>query len=158
MTSARNIIGDNLKPIIRTKLLAGTRIAGSPEFAKLDPATLKKLVKQEVEAISLGERDKVKTLLKNKTPRREIYKQIRQDFYSKEQIEHQISVYEEVKEQNSGTNRMTNILGGLALMILGILITIATMDGGEGGVFFYGLIFAGLGFMIRGFMTVENPY
>lgn len=158
ITSARNIIGDNLKPIIRTKLLAGTQIAGSPEFEKLDPATLKKLVKQEIDAISMGERDKVKTLLKNKTPHRDIYKEIRQDFYSKEHIDHQIAVYEEVKQQNSGGNRMLNILGGLALMVVGIGISLATMQGDGGGRLFFGLIIIGFFIMVKGFMTVENPY
>lgn len=159
ITSARNIIGENLKPIIRTKLLAGTPIAGAPEFEKLDPVTLKRLVKQEIDSIALGERDKVKMLLKNKTRHQDIYKEIRQDFYSKEEIDHQISTFEEVKEQNSGGARMMNILGGLGMMVVGIGISLATMDGGGGGGrLFFGLIIMGFFLMIKGFMTVENPY
>ena len=158
ITSARNIIGDNLKPIIRTKLLAGTQVAGAPEFEKLDPATLKKLVKREIEAISMGEREKVKTLLNNKTPHQDIYKEIRLDFYSKEDIDYQISVFEEVKKQNSGGNRMLNILGGLGMSIVGIGFSVASMQNGGSGRLFIGLIIFGFFLMIKGFMTVENPY
>jgi len=157
ISSARNIIGDKVKPIIRTKLLAREAIAGAPEFAKLDPATLKKMVTQEIQAISRGERDKVKKMLRDGVSQKNIYQAVNQDFYSKEHIAHQIATHDEVKQLNSGSSRMLNIVGGLLLMLVGIGISLATMQDG-GGTVFYGLVAVGFFMMIKGFITVENPY
>ncbi len=158
ISSARNIIGDQLKPVIREKILAGASLADAPEFAKLDPATLKKMAQQEIQAISLGEKDKVKKMLRDGIGHREIYQAVNQNFYSKEHIAHQIAVHQEVKQHNSGGNRMLNIVGGILLMVVGIGISLATMQGGGGGTVFYGLVVVGFFMMIKGFMTVENPY
>jgi len=157
ISSARNMIGDKLKPVIRTKILAGESLSDAPEFAKLDPATLKKMVTQEIQAISLDERDKVKKMLRDGIGEREIYQAVNQKFYSKEHIAHQIAIHQEVKQQNSGGNRMLNIVGGILLMVIGIGISLATMQDG-GGTVFYGLVAVGFFMMVKGFMTVENPY
>ncbi len=158
ISSARKIIGEKVKPIIRQKMLAGEPLANAPEFVDIDPATLRKMAEQEVQAIALGERDKVKKLLNEGASHSEIYNQVRLDFYTKENIDHQVAVHQEVKQQNSGGSRMLNIIGGIALMAIGIGISLATMQGGGGGRVFYGLVAVGFFMMIKGFMTVENPY
>ena len=158
IASARNIIGEQLKPIIRAKLLAKEDIKNAKEFEKLDAFTLDKLVNQEIKSISAGERKKVKELLNNGTDPKDIFTQIRQDFYPKENILHQIAVFQEVQKENSGSGRMLKILGGLALMIVGGGISYASMQSGSGGRLFYGLIGVGFIIMIQGFMTVEDPY
>ncbi len=158
ISSARKIIGEKVKPIIRQKMLAGETLVNAPEFADIDPATLKKMAEQEIQAIINGERDKVKKMLNEGASHSEIYKSVRQDFYAKENIDHQISVHQEVKQQNSGGSRMLNIVGGILLMVVGIGISLASMDSGSGGRVFYGLVAVGFFMMIKGFMTVENPY
>ncbi len=158
MTSARNIIGDKLKPLIRTKLLSGMPIKDAPEFEKLDEATLKKLAEQEINAIALGEKDKVKQLLKAGTPPMEIFQQVRLDFYPKEKVSHQIATFQAVEKENSGGSRLLKIFGGMAIMLVGIGISAASMSGGGGGRLFFGLIIVGFVMMVQGFLTVENPY
>ena len=158
VASARNIIGEKLKPLIRTKLLAKEPINNTGEFENLDPDTLQRMVKQEIQAIAVGEKRKVKELLKNGASHQEIYETIRQDFYPQENIAHQIATFEEIKDQNSGSNRMLNIFGGLGLMIVGVVISLATMQGSGGGRIFYGMVAVGFFIMLKGFITRENPY
>lgn len=157
IASANNIINERYKPLIRAKLLAREPLKNVKEFDKLDPDTLKKMVKQEIETISAGERKKVNELLKSGTPPEKIFNEIRLDFYPKEHIALQIATYQEVKKQNSVSSRMLRIFGGLGLMLLGGVISFASMKGG-GGRLFYGLIIVGFFMMIKGFLTVENPY
>jgi hypothetical protein len=159
IASARNVINEKYKPLIRAKLLARESLKNVKELEKLDLITLDKLVKQEVRAISAGERKKVNELIQNGYAPEKIFSEIRLDFYPKEYIALQIATYNEVKKQNSGSARMLNIIGGIALMVLGGVISYATMQGnGGGGRLFYGLIVVGFIMMIKGFLTVENPY
>jgi hypothetical protein len=76
ISSARKIIGEKVKPILRKKMLAGEPLANAPEFADIDPATLKKMAEQEIQAIALGERDKVKKMLNDGVGHAEIYKSV----------------------------------------------------------------------------------
>ncbi len=157
IASAKGIISARNRPLIRAKLLAGESINGK-DFEKLDENTLQEMVKEEVGRISAEERKKVKELLRSGTAPEKIYSKIRLDFYSKENIDTQIATYQAVKRENSGSGRMLKILGGIGLMMLGAGISYATMQGDGGGRLFYGLIVAGFVLMIRGFMTVEDPY
>lgn len=158
VASARNIIGEKLKPIIRSKLLNGETINNATEFEKLDAHTLKKLVDQEIRSIKGEERKKVNELLKKGIEPENIFKEIRQEFYPKELFDQQIAAYDEVKKKNSGSGRLLNIGGGIGLILLGTVISFASMQGSGGGRFFYGLILVGLVMVVKGFMTAKTPY
>lgn len=157
--SAMFMIGEKFKPSIRAKLLAGEPIQKAKEYEKVDGMTLGKLVEQEIHVIAFDEERKVKEMLRNKAKDKDIYAAIRQDFYPKENIAHQIAIHYEVKSRNSGGTRMLKILGGVGLMLLGIgLSYISSNKGSGGGRIFYGLVFVGLYMVIKGVQTVENPY
>lgn len=155
--SAHNIIGEKLKPIIRAKLLAGESIENVPDFEKISPDTLANLEREEIKAIALGERRKVKEMLKQKATPDEIFTAIRQDFYPKRNIEYQISTHKEVKKQNSGGRRMIRILVGLGVAGLGVIISYVSMQSHGGGRLYIGLIIGGLVLMASGFMTIDEP-
>ncbi|MBX2875219.1 MAG: hypothetical protein KTR30_24085 [Saprospiraceae bacterium] len=158
IASARNIIGEKLKPIIRSKILAGEFSRTAPEFDKLDTETLGKFVQQELKGIAVTQKRKVNELLKNGIAPEYIYKEIRQEFYPRELIDDQIAAFKETKKQNSAGGRMLNIVGGIALVVIGLGVTIASMQGNSGGVLMYGMIIVGLVMLTKGFITQESPY
>ena len=100
IASGRNIISEKYKPLIRAKLLEGVSLKNVKELEKLGDNTLNKLIKQEVESISAEERKKVKELIKRGTSTEKILDEIKLDFYSKENINRQISTYRKIDEQN----------------------------------------------------------
>lgn len=157
IVSARNIIGEKLKPIIRSKLLSKESIGDSVEFEKLDSETLKRYITQEIKGIGVSEKRKVNELLKKGTSPEDILKEIRQDFYPKELIVQQIAAYKEVKRQNSVGGRLINIIVGAGLVIVGGGISILSMQSGTGAIF-YGMVFVGLIMLVRGFIKNESPY
>ncbi len=158
LASARNIIGEQFKPIIRQKIIDNESLSDAPELAQLDKETVEKIAKQEISSLAVIERKKVTKLLKEGKSPEEIFSEVRLDLYPKEKIAHQILTHQEVEKHNNGGSRMINLLGGLGLMAVGGGMSFASMQGSGGGTLFYGLILVGLGMFIKGLLTVPNPY
>ena len=81
ITSAKGIIGENVRPLIRNKLLAKEEILKANEFRTIDAPMLRELVELEVKSIAIEEKKKVTRLLKEGSSSDEIYDKTRQDFY-----------------------------------------------------------------------------
>jgi len=158
IASARNIIGDNLKPSIRAKILAGESIKNAKEFEKLDAETLERFVIQELKGITVSEKKKVNELLKAGAAPEDIFKVVRQEFYPRELITRQIDTFKAVKMENSVGGRLIKIVLGAGLVIIGGGISFASIQGSQGGVLLYGMVMVGLIMLVRGFVTTESPF
>lgn len=152
ITSAKGIIGENVRPLIRNKLLAKEEILKANEFRTIDAPMLRELVELEVKSIAIEEKKKVTRLLKEGSSSDEIYDKTRQDFYPSELIEEQIQAFQEVKQENSINGRMLSIAGGLVLMLIGgYIVYNRIQNGGSGRLNF--LLIAGLALFVKGFFT-----
>ena len=157
MASARSVMGEKLKPLIRKQLLSGEPFSNSSELGAIDPGTLEQLVQQEKKAMAQGEKKKVNGLLKQGASAEQILQEVHQEFYPRDLVDEQISAYSAVTRQNSGKGRLRNIGIGLGLIALGIGISFATMSDDGGGRLFYGVVVVGLIMVVKGFMTAKTP-
>jgi len=155
--SAKNVIGEQLRPLIRSKLLAKEPIKNAPEFEKLDAAILMDLEQKEIKSLVFEERRKVRDMLKNKATPDEIYAAVRQDFYPEASIEKQISTYNEVKKQNSGGYRLLRMLGGIAIILISIGVSYLSVRPDGTFTIFYGWIIIGILLSVTAFQTIELP-
>jgi len=123
---------------------------------KIDPEVLQHIANQESKAIASEERRKVKKMLNEGVPLNKIVEQTKLKFYSKEQILLQSHNFEKLADRNSASTRTLYILGGLAMIVLGVGISYASMQSGSRGRLFYGIIIIGIITMFKGFMTVDH--
>lgn len=149
--SARNIISDSFKPQINKALMNNEDILNAKEFASLDKETLQVLIDQESKTLGHSEKRKVVELAKKGLSQEDILAQIDTRFYSTDKAMDQIAKVNAIKKENSGSGRMINIGGGIALIVLTAGIFLAT------GRLFYVIPIIGLGLIIKGLIP-SNDY
>lgn len=156
LATMRNKMGDRLQPIIKEVIMNKGRFSDKPELAKLEPEVINRIAKQEITRISTEQKRKVTKLLKEGKTELEIIPEINLDFYPVENIQRQAAIHAEVKSRNGIGGRMMYIIGGIAMILIGGGITMASMNSSGGGRVFYGLIIVGFITLIKGFMTVDE--
>lgn len=150
--SAKNIISDNYSRQIREFLLADKDIEQAQEFVSIDKEMLNNLIDDEKQKLSVEERRKITTMVKNGHSSEEILEKIDRRFLSIADATEQLSKTEEVKKQNSGSGRMLNIVGGTGLIVLTVIILLAS------GRLFYVLPIIGIGLIVKGIFTERMTY
>ena len=152
LVSARKFLGEKYQPKIREYLINGQDIHGDEAFELVDRDILDTLILQESQALALQEKRKITKLIKSGESAEDIYAQVDTRFLSEVAAADHISNLEQVKHDNSGTGRMLNVGGGIALIVLtGVLLF--TMDR-----LFYVLPIIGIGLIVKGFMTQGMEY
>lgn len=147
MISARKILGEKYQPTINEFLLNNKQIHGAEEFKLLDDQTLDILIDKESRKIASGEKQKITKLMREGKSGEEVFAQVDTRFLPAEAAAAHINKLQEIKQQNSGSGRMVNILGGVGLIAL-TLILLFTIDR-----LFYVLPIIGLVMIVRGFTT-----
>lgn len=152
MVSASNILGEKYSERIREFLRADKAIEQSQEFISLDKEILYSLIKEEKQKLALEERKKITKMIKEGHAGDAILNEIDNRFLSHEKAAEQLSKLEQVKQQNSGSGRMLSIVGGIALIVVSIVILFAT------GRLFYFLPIIGIVMIVKGFLTERMSY
>lgn len=152
MVSASNILGEKYSERIREFLRADKAIEQSQEFISLDKEILYSLIKEEKQKLALEERKKITKMIKEGHAGDAILNEIDNRFLSHEKAAEQLSKLEQVKQQNSGSGRMLSIVGGIALIVVSIVILFAT------GKLFYFLPIIGVVMIVKGFLTERMSY
>ena len=152
MVSARKIIGEKYKPLIREYILGDKQIKGADAFSSLDESMLDTLVVQETKKLSLAEKKKVTKLLKNGIYAEAILGQVDTRFLSREQVVKQISELEVVQERNSTGMRSIYIFGGIGMLFLTFAVMLAS------GRLFFALPFIGVVLLGKGLTTERMAY
>jgi len=147
MVSARNILGEKYSPKIKEYLIKDSQIKESPEFVHLDEETLDVLIDRELQKLALEEKHKIIKSLKEGKPQDQVYREVDQRFLSAEKAAEHIQSVQQVQEQNSGSGRMINIMGGIGLIVLTGIIVIVTNR------LFYVLPIIGMVMIVKGFVT-----
>lgn len=150
--SARNILRETYRPQIRACLLADKDVYRAEEFASLDKEALEQLLTSEYQHLEVEERRKLNKLVKEGKPAQEVLKQVDIRFLPIDQAMEQIASAQKVKNQNSTSGRVINIVGGLALILLTIIILMVT------GRLFYVLPIIGIGLIVKGFFSERMAY
>lgn len=152
MVSATKILGEKYSQRIREFLRADKAIEQSQEFISLDKEILYGLIKEEKQKLALEERKKITKMIKEGHSGEAILNEIDNRFLSHEKASEQLSKLEQVNQQNSGSGRILSILGGIALIVLAIVILFAT------GRLFYFLPIIGIVMIVKGFLTERMSY
>lgn len=152
IASAGNILRDNYTSEIRKHLVADIPIEESTAFGNIDRIFLNTLVEEEKQVLGLVEKKKLTKLIKDGVGPEQALEQIDNRFLSYGRAMQQINNLREVQHQNSGGNRLLNIIGGIVLIIITGIIAIAA------GRLFYFLPIIGLVMIVKGFMTEKMLY
>ncbi len=152
MVSARKMLGEKFQSIIQEHLIADKDIFTSDALAALDKEQLQIMKDQEVEKLGLEERKKITQLLKEGEDPQVVLNKVDTRFLTLERAATQINNVTQIKKQNSGSGRMLNIGGGIALIVLTGVIMMAA------GRLFYVLPIIGLIMIIKGFTTERMEF
>ncbi len=150
MESSRKIIGEKYRATIQFKLLNKEPITHS-DFNLLDEGEIKELIQMEREALRIIERDKVAQSFRQGVPRQEIINSVNTDFYPKNNAIYQLNELESIRTQNKPTTRFFYVIIGGGILLIGIGLTLATLQG-ESVRIFTGIMLIGLVIMIKGFV------
>ncbi len=152
LVSARKFLGEKYQPKIREYLINGQAIHGDKAFELVDRDILDTLILQESRALAVQEKRKITKLIKSGESAEDVYAQVDTRFLSEVAAENHISNLLQVKQDNSGTGRMLNIGGGIALIVLSGVLLFTTDR------LFYVLPIIGIGLIVKGFMTQGMEY
>jgi len=152
MSSVKNMLADQYRPLIREKFSNGEDLSRLPELEQLDPDILKKVVEQEAKSLVAEQKKLVNSLLRKKVSESEIMNKVNLNIYPESYVRQQILVFDQVKDKNSFSTRFVSIALGIVIILGGVLVAIST------GRIFYVIIILGFLTLGKGLMTQENPY
>ncbi|MBC6993317.1 hypothetical protein QWY85_19385 [Neolewinella lacunae] len=126
MTSARNILADKYAPLVREILLGKRDAAEVQESGVIDNEILTTLIWQESNKLAIAEKRAITRMVKENYPVSEIIKEVDTRFLTIPQAKQHIEKLQQTQQQNSGSNRIAGIMGGLGLILLSVIVLVAT--------------------------------
>mgnify|MGYP001159185076 CR=1 FL=1 len=147
MVSAKNVITDKYKAVIREHLLADKDIYTSAMFQSFDAVLLTNIIEREKQQLAIEEKRKIERLVKENYSEESILDQIDNRFLVKEKAIEFIKKHHKAKDHNSGDTRLFNIVGGFGLLLITGIILVSS------GRFLYVLFIIGIVLIVKGFTT-----
>ena len=147
MVSAKNVLLEKYKSIIREHLLADKDLHTSEEFKSLDPNLIADFSEREKQQLALDEKRKIERLVKEHYSEERILEQVDIRFLPKAKAHEFIQKHLNAKNHNSGDTRLFNIIGGFGLLLLTGIILVAS------GRLFYAPPIIGVVLIVKGFTT-----
>lgn len=146
MGTARKILSEKVGPAIQSHLLADTLEEGVEQFDMVDSEVMQDIVKEQLDSLGNQQRAKVAIMLReNKSPL-DIHTAVDHRFYSKDMVNSQIQIADQIKVANKEAKG-----SGAIKLIIGVVLCLVGIGSYFTGVFWYGLILVGIGFIAQGF-------
>jgi len=111
------VLAEKYQPKIQEHLLADKQIHGTEEFSLLDDEIIDSLISIDTKNLALKEKKKITKAIKAGEPADQVFEESDSRILPPQEAADHIKRLQEVQVQNSGSGRMINIGGEIALIV-----------------------------------------